>query len=513
MRLLPDASISEAALARGKQALVQDAAWASLAGSLYGGVILIGFALELGASPSVVGLLGAIPLLVQSAQLPGIALVERLRTRRRITVTAVTLARVIILALAAVPFLPGRSLQLGCVVAAQVAISVLGAIGGCSLNSWLHQLLPRDGLGRFFSQRLFASTVLGGAGALAAGLLVDHWPFGSRLHAYSVAFACAGLAGFVSSRFLASVPEPAMLWAGPSLPIHQRLTAPLRDAGFRRYIGLMMSWGFASNIAAPFVAVFLLRQLGYPLSTVTMLSIVSQVSNALTLYLWGRLSDRLSNKSILAVALPAYFASLLGLAFVALPQPSAATLPLLLLVHLVLGAAAGGIGLATGNLGLKLAPPAHGTAYLASVSLAGAMAGGVAPLLGGVLADWFSSRELALTVQWVSPLRRSDITVLMFHHWAFLFAISAALGLYVMHRLSRITEGREFSERVVMQEFGLEALRGIDQLSSIAGMRLATILSLGRMAAERRGSVRARAAEEPGVQDADRTGDGRAARR
>jgi MFS family permease len=252
----------------------------------------------------------------------------------------------------------------------------------------------------------------------------------------------------------------------------------------------MVSWNFASNIAAPFVVVFLLRQLGYSLSTVTTLSVASQVTNALTLYLWGRLSDRLSNKSILAVALPAYFVSLFGLAFVAVPAPNAATLPLLYLVHLVMGAAAGGIGLATGNLGLKLAPAANGTAYLASLSLAGSIAGGIAPIIGGLLADWFSARELSLLLQWLSPVRTSEVTVLLFRHWAFLFAISAALGLYVMHRLSRIAEGREYSERVVMQEFGLEALRGIDQLSSIAGMRLATILSFGWMAAERRGALR-----------------------
>jgi MFS family permease len=239
--------------------------------------------------------------------------------------------------------------------------------------------------------------------------------------------------------------------------------------------------------------VFLLQQLGYGLSTVTTLAIASQITNALTLYLWGRLSDRLSNKAILAVALPAYFASLFGLAFVALPEPNAATLPLLYLVHMVMGGAAGGIGLATGNLGLKLAPAGHGTAYLASVSLTGAAAGGTAPMLGGVLADWFAARELAFRVEWVSPVGTSDITVLQFQHWEFLFAISAAAGLYVMHRLAGIREGREISERAVMQEFGLEAVRTIDQLSSVAGLRLSTVLPFGWMAAERRGAVRRKA--------------------
>jgi MFS family permease len=508
MPLTPQPAVTAAELACAKRWLVLDSAWASLAGSLYGGVILVGFALELGAGPSVVGLLSAIPLLAQAAQLPGIALVERLRQRRLITVTAVSVARTVILALAAVPYLPDRRLQLACVVAAQAAITVLGAIGGCSLNSWLHQLLPKEGLGAFFAQRLFWATVLAACGALAAGLIIDHYPFGDRIQAYSVVFAAAAAAGFVSSHILARIPEPRMHWAGPTQTIRARLAAPLRDAHFRRLIVLMASWNFTSNLAAPFVTVFLLRQLGYALSTVTTLSVASQITNALTLYLWGRLSDRLSNKSILAIALPAYFVSLFALAFVALPQLRGATLPLLFAVHIVMGAAAGGIGLASGNLGLKLAPPANGTSYLAAVSLAGAAAGGIAPILGGVLADWFSASQLSLLVKWVSPVRTSDITVLQFEHWQFLFAIAAALGLYVMHRLSRIAEGREYSNRVVMQELGMEALRTIDQLSSIAGMRVATILSFGRLAAERRGSV----AERDADRRADRR-DGEAERR
>ena len=111
---------------------------------------------------------------------------------------------------------------------------------------------------------------------------------------------------------------------------------------------------------------------------------VGQVATALTLYLWGRLSDRLSNKAILSVALPAYFAGLVGLAFTALPAPHVLTLPLLYVIHIIMGAASGGIGLATGNLGLKLAPQGHGTAYLTAVGLAGSLAAGLAALAGAV---------------------------------------------------------------------------------------------------------------------------------
>src|SRR5688572_19546487 len=122
-----DSEITPEQLARGKRAMVQDAAWATLVGALYGGVILVGFALELGATPFVIGLLAAIPLLAQLAQLPAIVAIERLRERRRIAVMVVWAARLIILSLALLPWLADSSTQLVLLVGAQICITLFGA--------------------------------------------------------------------------------------------------------------------------------------------------------------------------------------------------------------------------------------------------------------------------------------------------------------------------------------------------------------------------------------------------
>jgi hypothetical protein len=58
--------------------------------------------------------------------------------------------------------------------------------------------------------------------------------------------------------------------------------------------------------------------------------------------------------------------------------------------------------------------------------------------------------------------------------------ISAALGLYVLHALSRIREGKEVSQRVVMQHFALEAVRSVNEISSVAGP-LGNLFAFGRL--------------------------------
>lgn len=485
-RLRPDPDVGPGDLARGRHAMVQDAAWASLVGALYGGVILVGFALELGATPLVIGLIGAIPFLAQLGQLPAILVIERLRERRRIAVVVVAAARLLILSLALLPwFFEGRT-ALALLVAAQVAITLLGSFAACSINSWFHQLLAGQELGRLYSHRLFWSTVLASAGGVAAGNLVEHWPFAERLQAYSVSFAAAGLAGFIGLRALAQVPEPAMARTGPTAPLLGMLWSPLADLNFRRLIVFMASWNFASNLAAPFLTVYLLKQQGFGLGTVTAMWAASQVANALTLFSWGRISDRLTNKGILATALPAYFGCLVALPMSALPEKHALTLPLLWLIHIVMGMASGGIGLATGNIGLKLAPQGKGTAYLASVSLAGSISAGLAALLGGALASAFAASEMTLDLRWTSPWTTTGFAVLRFAHWEFLFALSFLLGFYVMHALSRVSEGSEVSERAVMRDFALETSRTFDQIASTVSTSLSGLVPLGRIFDRRR---------------------------
>jgi MFS family permease len=471
MRLRPDLVVTPAALAAGEHALVMDSAWASLAGAFYSGVILVAFALALGANPMQIGLLAAIPFAAQASQLPATLLVDRIRQRRKIAVLVITAARVLILLLAAIAFVPDAGIGLTLLISAQVLISVLHSTGACAVNSWLHQLIPRDDLGRFFSRRLLWGTTVSCAGTLAAGALIEHLPVANPLHGYAAAFVLAGLAGFVSSHYLARAPEPVMPPPTSQRTLRALLLTPFQDVGFRKLLIFQAAWNIASNLAAPFFAVYLIRQLGYPLTTVTGLWVTSQVANALTIYLWGRLSDRLSNKAILAVVLPAYFACTLALVFGDAVKEPALQLSLLVLIHVVMGVASGGIGLAMGNLGLKLAPQGQGTAYLAAIGLVSAVAGGLSPLIAGMLAHSFETSELTAVLRFASPSQTRELTVLQFAHWEFLFALSALAGLYVMHALSRIKEvgKEEISEGLVMQEFALEAIRSLDNLSSVGG--------------------------------------------
>jgi hypothetical protein len=117
-----------------------------------------------------------------------------------------------------------------------------------------------------------------------------------------------------------------------------------------------------------------------------------------------------------------------------------------------------------------------------------AVVGGVAPLAAGAMAQQLATSEMTVLIRWTSPVRHAEVAVFDFAHWEFLFALSAALGLFVLHALSRVDEdavARKVSERQVIQEFALEALRTVNHLSSIGGV-LGSLFPFQRLTERRR---------------------------
>src|SRR6476659_5090998 len=91
--LQPKDELTPDELEHGLKWVVRDGMASQLMGVLTGSVFLVALAVALGASNSAIGLLAAIPPLVQLLQIPAVAVVEKIRNRRLIVVIGSGLAR------------------------------------------------------------------------------------------------------------------------------------------------------------------------------------------------------------------------------------------------------------------------------------------------------------------------------------------------------------------------------------------------------------------------------------
>jgi MFS family permease len=192
--------------------------------------------------------------------------------------------------------------------------------------------------------------------------------------------------------------------------------------------------------------------------------------NLAFLRIWGRVSDRFSNKSVLRVSGPLFIFCILAWTFTTLPEKHFLTVPLLVAIHVSTGISMAGVTLASGNIGLKLAPRGQATAYLAGASLVNSLAAGTAPILGGLFADFFGQRELSMTLSWMSPHRTLVFQTLNLQQWDFFFFGAFVLGLYSLHRLAMVREVGEVEERIVVQEIIAEARKTARNLSIVGGL-------------------------------------------
>ena len=476
MWLAPQASVTEAERERGLRLLIMEAAFSGGAAALTTGVILTAFALHLGASSIMIGVLASTPFLAQLLQLPAITLVERLRRRKMIAVVSSLIGRAMLAIMAALAFFSG-TLPLLLFLAAQIILCGFGAVGACAWNAWMRDLAPEKRLGRVFARRTMWLSAISLLLGLAAALALDLTPAGSmaRNLVFAGMFAIGCVTGMISARVVAAMPEPLMPAAPGPVRLGALLREPLRDLNFRRLLAFVASWQFAINFATPFFTVFIVRQLGFGVSFVMVLGVISQIANIGALRMWGTLSDRYANKSVLAVCAPTYIVAIV--AMIGASQFGSRELVKLWLValHLVMGASIAGVTLTSTNIALKLSPKGSASAYVAANAMVTAVSAGVAPIVGGLLAEAFAVRRFELLARWSGPSGVLSLPILV-TAWDFYFLIAGLIGLYAIHRLSLVAEHGEIERREMVNQVISETRRTIRNISSVAGLRAATDL-------------------------------------
>lgn len=452
--------------------VLYDALASEAMGTLTTGVFLAGFLVDLGASNAAIGILAAVPFAVQFLQLPAVVLVERLRTRRAICTWSAAIGRSFLLVAALAPFL-GAEAGVILLIAAVALNQAMAAIAGCSWNSWMRDLVPDSEFGRFFGRRAAATTALATVLALGCGLLIDRWRAllpGHPAYVYSGMFILSAAIGFCGVWLLSITPDQPMPPATERPRYRTLLALPFRDANFRRLMLFLGSWNFAANLAAPFFVVYMLKTIGYSMTTVIILTTASQLSNLCALSIWGTLIDRFSNKAVLRIAAPLFLLCTLAWTFTGLAWIQPMVFVVLLGIHVLMGIATAGVALASGNIAMKLSPPGQATSYLAANSVVSASCAALAPILGGLCADFFAARDLSFGFTWKGTADAVTLQVLDFHAWTFLFGLASVLGLYSLHRLSFIEETAGTTDPLLVRHLLMEARRSVLNISSAAGL-------------------------------------------
>lgn len=468
-----EGALSEEEIRRGLRLVVKDGMASQAMATLTGGAFLTAFALLLGAPNVLIGLLSAIPLFAQFLQLPALFLIGPFK-RRSICVWASGMGRSAWLVVALVPLFAPEGVALRVLVGAVAFQAAFAAVSNASWNSWMRDLVPEEEFGRFFSKRMAITTALAVVLGLAAGFFVDQWQRwfpGRELGAYSFLYFCGFLAGLWGVKYLSRIPEPPLPRKAESSLAFRSLVEPLRDPNFRRLLRFYGLWSFSLNFSSPFFVVYMVSWLKMPMALVVALGVLGQLMGLLFLPIWGRLSDATSNKSVLTVSVPLYASSLIAWTFTTLPEPHALTVPLLLFIYMAMGISQAGVTLATSNIGLKLSPRGAAAPYLAAYNVLGSILGGVASVLGGMVADVLKGFSFGFLLEITSPQDGYLQPLLHFKDLDFLFLLASLVGFLSLRELRKVREEGEAEEGAVVDALLEEVKRPIRELIPREGLK------------------------------------------
>ncbi len=434
-------------------------------------VFLVGFALALNAPNTLIGVLAAIPFIAQLLQIPSVYLIHKAGKRKNFNIVTQIGNRFAIYGMAIIPFVAGPEISLILLVVFVAIQAIFNGIGSPSWNSWLRDLVPQDRLGGFFSVRMALTGAVAIVVSLIGGQFIGQWnvTHGSQATGgYSVLFFIAFIFGMIAVYFTLATPEPKMIIPERKPRFSELVAKPFQDDNFRKLMWFSAAWTFSSALASPFFTVYLISDLHLGLPIVTVLVSLTALVSIIFFRFWGRLSDRFSNKSILLVSSPLYIIGTVLWTFTPVASVYSLLIPLLVAIHLLTGFAAAGVNLASANIGLKLSPKGESTAYLAARGSVVAVAGTIAPLLGGILGDVLSGYTLSLTITEHSTVIHPLYSITGF---SFVFLLSAVFGLYALHKLSLVKETGEVDEKIVIDAIIAETRRNVRTLSTVDGLR------------------------------------------
>jgi len=417
---------------------------------LTGGAFLTAMALLLGASNFQIGVLAGLPTFTNIFQLVSVWLVGKLKNRRLVAVGCGLLARVPLLVIGFLALRSSASVHL--LMSLLFFFYFFGSIAGPSWNSWMKDLIPEDIMGAYFARRIRLSQILNVSLSIVLAVLLDmvkKQAAGLEVAAYGAMFIAGGVVGIAGALILSRAPEPKTVVS--EAHFLRLLQQPLKNRNFSRLLLFNAMWVFSLNLATPFFTVYMIRTLGLPLSYIMILSGIGLLSSIFTIRIWGRWADKYSNKTIIAVGGPLYVLCILAWCFTGIFSQQYANLILLVLIQIGSGISTAGINLSLANIGLKLAPKEDAIVYLSTQNIIMAFFSSVAPLLGGMLADFFANRRLNITAQWVSPHVNRVFRLLVLRDGNFLFLIGALLALISLQFLIAVQERGEVGKEKVVR--------------------------------------------------------------
>lgn len=334
------------------------------------------FAVQLGASDYMVGLLTSLPALMNlAAQVPSAILIDRYDNRLKPTLRAAFVSRSFLLLFAFLAIVPlPLNVRAWCFILTFAIRSFPENMCNIAWTAMMGEMFSPRLRARIFAERNMVTTLISLLATIGAGQMLDLVPWPSNFAAlYLVGY------GFVMGSWY-------YLTRHKELPLskEERTNAPAGlkaftevrgDRRFMKFVAGLLIIYIGFHFTAAFWTILWVKIMGLSNTWLGMFSITSGIMSFLTYKQWGRLVERHGAQKVLLLTAGAH--AIVPLAYGRFRNPYVH-----LLIHVLTGTFGAGLNLSTFNVLLDVTPDATRPAYVAVYNMAMGLSSVVWPLVG-----------------------------------------------------------------------------------------------------------------------------------
>ncbi len=351
------------------------------------------FALALGATPTQIGLLSALPALLGNLlQIPYGILTEKLGKRKLLIIIGSFWNRISLIMMAFVPFFVAEDMRVNALI---LLATLRVTVGSLSVPAWTAiqaEIIPRQIRGKYYANRNVILNICGLVATFVAGrILAADFPIN-----YKSLFVLAGITGLASTATFVKLdfkPVKPTEKSDQRMKFSEKVKAfsgMLKSAkDYSSYCVSSFIWNIAATINGPFISIYFVEVLGGQPQNFAIVNGAATVAGILCQKYWGRLVDRYGQKNIMLY-------SGVGVIFVPFLWFASTISPLALLVNFWSGFMWGGYNLAAFNLLLDITPDANRSLYIGAYNTIIGVATTIGPVIGGFVAESFGLRMVFL---------------------------------------------------------------------------------------------------------------------
>jgi len=331
------------------------------------------FALLLGASKTIIGLLVSLPTcLAILSYIPAAYFAEKMN-RRKICIICSFMSRFLWIFVGMAPFITTNPIPVILILAS--FSSLFGAFVSPSWASMMGEAIPEDIRGRYFSRRNWLCILFSLIMGAVAGFILQMF---NNIFGFFIIFSIAGITGILSSYFFYRFPSFPITMKDINI-LHEIRTV-FRNHRFRTFLFIYVIWQFGIFLASPFFNVYLVEHLKAEYIWLSAVVFIAGISHLLVERGWGNLSDMFGHRSIVIIS--AFCISFVPFLWMIIPSPV-----FIIPLEILSGAGWAGFTLASFNYLLEITSKRKRAIYTSVFWSLTGIPIILAPVIGGFIAD------------------------------------------------------------------------------------------------------------------------------